>query len=67
MRPLTKFERWVLRWILLKIVTRHQMPALFHDLRVTQKKVWFEDNWPTREDELTEALNDYRATPIDKF
>jgi hypothetical protein len=61
MSKLSEFQKKCLRWVLLKVVVNHELPFLFHELRKTLNSVWWEDNQPTNEALLRDALHSPNA------
>lgn len=59
----TRFESWLLKRLLRKIVAQHLERFLFRTLREIEAEEWFEDNWPTRESYLFDAYSDPASQP----
>lgn len=47
MRSLNWFERWMLKGILRKIVSKHHLTSLFFEILVECRRRFYEDNDPT--------------------
>ena len=56
MHCLSRFQRWMLQRILIRLICDHQLPWLFSEIRRLSSEVWTEDNDPTVEDLVIESF-----------